>query len=225
MSYSVTQISISSSTDFLSDIYNILNSYSGDLFDEIVLNQDIQGTTIVENNLIFKKDGIDMIKMDMMQTTVSSSNNKIYFSSKNTPTSVAVSSPWSTTNSGKAYIIQTPYCIAIHNSTLTSSCNTLIISKTQLNTLGIYFKSGISLAASYGFDNIVIDPVSSDQVYDNKSSVMTQMLPIIIITSSANEYLPNVYAILKTQGISNSFREVRFGIRNFITDGRIAYEI
>jgi len=105
MSYSVEQITASPSTAFLSDIYNILKNYSGDLFDEVELNQTIEGATIVENNLIFKKDNVDMVKLDMIQSTVSSSNNKMYFSSKNSAAPLQASTGWSTANSGKTYVI------------------------------------------------------------------------------------------------------------------------
>lgn len=226
MSYSVEQITASPSTAFLSDIYNILKNYSGDLFDEVELNQTIEGATIVENNLIFKKDNIDMVKLDMIQTTVASSSNKMYFSSKNSASPLQTGTGWSTANSGKTYVVQTPYCVAIHGATTaTSSCSALILSKTQLNTLGIYYRGTSATALSYGFDNIVIDQMSSDQLYSTTNSIMTQMLPTAIITPSSNEYMPNVYAIIKSQGINNAFREVRLGLRNFITDGRIAYEI
>lgn len=226
MSYSVEQITASPSTAFLSDIYNILKNYSGDLFDEVELNQTIEGATIVENNLIFKKDNIDMVKLDMPQTTPSASANKMYFSSKNSAAPLQVGTGWSTANSGKTYVIQTPYCVAIHGAaTSISTFSTLIFSKTQLNTLGIYYRGTSSTALSYGFDNIVIDPMSSDQLYSTTNSIMTQMLPTAIITPSSNEYMPNVYSIIKSQGTNNAFREVRLGLRNFITDGKIAYEI
>ena len=226
MSYSVEQITASPSTAFLSDIYNILKDYSGDLFDEVELNQTIEGTTIVENNLIFKKDNIDMVKLDMIQTSPSSSTNKMFFSSKNSAAPVQTNTAWSASNSGKTYVIQTPYCVAIHSATTSiNSCSTLIFSKTQLNTLGIYYRGAGSTALSYGFDNIVIDQMNADQLYSTTNSIMTQMLPTAIITPSSNEYMPNVYAIIKSQGTNNSFREVRLGLRNFITDGRMAYEI
>lgn len=225
MSYSVEQITASPSTDFLSDIYNILKDYSGDLFDEVELNQTIEGTTVVENNLIFKKDNIDMVKLDMIQPTVAATSNKISFSSKNSAAPIQATSGWGTSNSGKSYVIQTPYCVAIHcANTSTTNSTTLIFSKTQLNNLGIYYRRESS-ALSYGFNNIVIDPASSDQSYLTSNSIMTQMLPIAIITPSSNEYIPNVYSIIKSQGINNSLREVRLGLRNFITDGKIAYEI
>lgn len=105
MSYSVEQVTISSSTAFLSDIYNILKDYSGDLFDEVELNQTIEGTTIVENNLIFKKDNIDMIKLDMPNATISSSSNKMYFSSKNSAEPLQAAAGWGTAFSGKSYVI------------------------------------------------------------------------------------------------------------------------
>lgn len=224
MSYSIEQVTISSATALLSDIYNILKDYSGDLFDEVELNQTIEGTTIVANNLIFKKDNIDMIKLDMPNTTISSSGNKIFFSSKNSANPSHVNSSWSTSSNGKGYVIQTPYSIAIYNANTASTSSAIIISKTQLNTLGIYYRGGGS-ALSYGFDNIVIDPFVSDQYYPTANSIMTQMLPTAIITPSSNEYMPNVYAIIKSQGVNNSFREVRLGLRNFITDGKIAFEI
>lgn len=225
MSYSVEQVTISSSTAFLSDIYNILKDYSGDLFDEVELNQTIEGTTIVENNLIFKKDNIDMIKLDMPNATISSSSNKMYFSSKNSANPLQTVPGWSTSTNGKGYVIQTPYSVAIYNAnTSTSTATALIISKTQLNTLGVYYRAGSS-ALSYGFDNIVIDPFSSDQFYQTSNAIMTQMLPLMIVTPSSNEYMSNVYSIIKSQGVNNSFREVRLGLRNFITDGKIAFEI
>ncbi len=225
MSYSVEQVTISSSTAFLSDIYNILKDYSGDLFDEVELNQTIEGTTIVENNLIFKKDNIDMIKLDMPNATISSSSNKMYFSSKNSAEPLQAAPGWGTAFSGKSYVIQTPYCIAIYGATTTTSNGTaLIFSKTQLNTLGIYYRKENS-ALSYGFDNIVIESISTDQSYPTSNAIMTQMLPLMIVTPSSNEYMSNVYSIIKSQGVNNSFREVRLGLRNFITDGKIAYEI
>lgn len=225
MSYSVEQITATPSTAFLSDIYNILKNYSGDLFDEVELNQTIEGTTVVENNLIFKKDNIDMVKIDMLQTNPAGTSNKIYFSSKNSAEPLQASTGWSSSSTGKSYVIQTPYCIAIHGAnTSVSSCTTLVFSKTQLNSLGIYYRRETT-ALSYGFDNIVIDPAHADQYYPTSNSIMTQMLPTAIITPSSNEYMPNIYAIIKSQGVNNSFREVRFGLRNFVTDGKIAYEI
>lgn len=225
MSYSIEQITTSSSTAFLSDIYNILKDYSGDLFDEVELNQTIEGTTVVENNLIFKKDNIDMVKIDMPQSNPASSSNKMLFSSKNSATPLQASTGWSTSSNGKSYVIQTPYCIVIHGTnTVVSNCTALIFGKTQLNTLGIYYRREGS-ALSYGFDNIVIEQMSSDQSYPTSNSIMTQMLPTAIITPPSTEYMPNVYGIIKSQGVNNSFREVRLGLRNFITDGKIAYEI
>lgn len=225
MSYSVEQVTLTSSTTFLSDIYNILKDYSGDLFDEVELNQTIEGTTVVENNLIFKKDNIDMVKFDMLNTTLSLSSNKMYFSSKNSANPLQTNVSWSTSSSGKAYVIQTPYSVAIYNAnTNTDGSTALIISKTQLNTLGVYYRAGSS-ALSYGFDNIVIDPFTSDQFYHTSNAIMTQMLPLMVITPSSNEYMSNVYAIIKSQGVNNSFREVRLGLRNFITDGKMAFEI
>ena len=172
-----------------------------------------------------KKDNIDMIKLDMPATGINTSTNKIFFSSKNSANPLQITSSWSTSTSGKAYVIQTPYSIAIYNAnTGMSSSTALIISKTQLNTLGVYYRGGSS-ALSYGFDNIVIDPISPDQFYQTSNAIMTQMLPLMVITPSSNEYMSNVYSIIKSQGVNNSFREVRLGLRNFITDGKIAFEI
>lgn len=222
MGYTIENIDASNSINFLTSLYNLLNDYTNPFFDELEYSYD--GENLNTNILSFKKDGRTYLQMKYIGTSPSSSgSSKLCLKGKDADTEFGFEISPTTATSQNVYLIKTPYNIIIVQEK-SSTKRFIIFGHTQNQNIGIAIVS-TSLLTGYTLEDNTILTIASANGYANTESAMTQMLPILLPSSLSGEYLPYAYALVRTQGISLNFREVKLGVKNFITDGTYAFEI
>lgn len=222
MNYTIENIDASNSVNFLTSIYNLLNDYTNPFFDELEYSYD--GENLNTNILSFKKDGRTYLQMKYTGSAPNtSSNSKLCLKGQDADTEFQFDFTPTTATSQVVYLIKTPYNIIIAQEK-SSAKKFIIFGYTQNQNIGIAIISTGQMTGYTLEDNTILGLMNANG-YANTESTMTQMLPILLPSSLSGEYLPYAYALVRTQGISMNFREVKLGVKNFVTDGTYAFEI